>query len=138
MPKTSQREKIAYAKTLRQAGTTRMADIQKGVKAKFGTGLNFVDMARVVPKKAGAKAPAPKRGPGRPPKTKTGARGGRPKGWSPDRWLLVIGEDGEAFGSKRRLETRVAKAIHDGVSPSAMALYAKTGMKLTVKTAITV
>ncbi|MBN1444051.1 MAG: hypothetical protein JXA90_15175, partial [Planctomycetes bacterium] len=138
MPKTSQREKIAYAKTLRQGGTTRMADIQKGVKAKFGTGLNFVDMARVVPKKAGAKAPAPKRGPGRPPKAKASARGGRPKGWSPDQWLLVVGDDGETFGSKRKLEARVAKAIGEGVPPSAMALYAKTGMKLLVKTAITV
>ena len=67
MPQASPREKIAYAKTLRQAGTTRMADLQKAVKAKFGTGLNFTDMAHVVPKKAGAKTQAAKRSPGRPP-----------------------------------------------------------------------
>jgi len=93
---------------------------------------------RTQQQKENAKAAATKRRPGRPPKAKAGARRGRPKGWSPDQWLLVIGDDGETFGSKRKLENRVAKAIGDGVPPSAIALYAKTGMKLTVTTAITV
>jgi len=147
MAKTSQREKIAYAKTLHKAGTTRVADIQKGVKEKFGTGLNFRDLGKVFPKKRGAKKKAKKRGPGRPPKAatprrrpgrpKSSARRGRPAGWSSDQWLLMAGNEGETIGSKTKLQTRVAQLMGEGMAPSEITVYEKTSMKLAVKTTIT-
>jgi len=136
MAKTSQREKIAYAKQLHKAGTTRMADIQKGVKKKFGSGLSFRDLGKVFPKKRGAKKNAQRRGPGRPAKA-MGNRGGRPTGWSSDQWLLVAGDEAEAFGSKTRLQNRVANLVGEGVSPGEIAIYEKTSMKLAVKTTVT-
>jgi len=53
MPKDNTREKIAYARHVLKSGTTQVADIQKAVKKKFGSGLDFRDLAEVYPKGGG-------------------------------------------------------------------------------------
>jgi hypothetical protein len=137
-------EKIAYTKKLLAEGTSRVPEIQKAVKAKFGTGISFRDLGSVFPKKPGAKKKAAKRGPGRPrkkagrkPGPKPGRRPGRPKGWSSDQYLLMVGEVCEVFGGKRALESRVAELIAEGHAADDLAVYEKSSMQLTLKTTVT-
>jgi len=49
----------------------------------------------------------------------------------------MAGDEGETFGSKTKLQNRIAKLVGQGVSPGDVAVYEKTSMTMTVKTAVT-
>jgi hypothetical protein len=161
MPDTTGKEKIIFAKELRASGTTRVADIQKAVKKKFGTGMDFRDIGKVFPKKRGLKKKAKKktakmarkRGKkkaARAPRRKTGL-GRRGRGRGPDRppmkrmgrppaneWILMAGNEGEQFTSRRALESRVAELVANGTSPGNLAVYERKPMRMTVKVVVRV
>lgn len=148
-------QKLAYAKELHKKGITAPAKIQQAVKKKFGTGMNFRDLGKINPsgRKKKKKKPVAKRGPGRPPKAVLGrppkagpgrppkaakpGKPGRPKGWSSGQWLLLIDGDAEIYGGKRALEGRVAELVAQGHAASALAVYEKATMKMTLKTSVT-
>jgi hypothetical protein len=128
-------DKVKYAMELYKNGVTAPAKIQQALKKKFGSGMNFRDLGKVFPKKSGAKKKTKRRDPGRP--KKNARRRGRPVGSSSDQWLLLAGEEAEVFGSRRKLQERVAALLGEGTSPRDLAVYEKTSLKLTVKTSIT-
>ena len=133
-------QKLAYAKELHKKGITAPAKIQQAVKKKFGTGMNFRDLGKINPsarKKKKKKKPVAKRGPGRPPKAGKPGKPGRPKGWSSGQWLLLIDGAAEVYGGKRALEGRVAELVAQGHAASALAVYEKATMKMTLKTSVT-
>ena len=51
--------------------------------------------------------------------------------------MLVVGDIAEAFGSKRKLESRVAELVGQGVPIEDVAVYEKTRIRMTIKTQIT-
>lgn len=133
----SRKEKLAYAKEMLAAGTRRVADIQKAVKAKFGAGMDFRDIGKIYPKKRGAARKAPKRGQRAAAKAAAhkpaAAHGGRVKGVAADQWVLFVGNEGEVFGSRRRLADRIGALVRQGASPDTLAIYEKTSMTVPVK-----
>jgi hypothetical protein len=147
--KSESQAKLAFAKTQYAKGVTAPARLQKLVKAKFGSGMNFRDLGKVFPKKKKAKKEAgraARRGPGRPPRRTAARRGpgrppsragrpGRPVG---DEMMLVVGDVAETFGSKRKLESRVAELVGQGVPTEDIAVYEKARVQMTIKTQITV
>jgi len=152
MAKGTRAEKIKFAKEQVKKGVTAPGKLQKIVKEKFGSGLNFSDLGVVYPKKLGAKKKAAgkktgkKRGrpkgsknkarkPGRPPKK--GGRRGRKPGSSSDQWLLLAGDQAEMYGGMRQLQNRAAELLSEGYTQNDIAIYEKTSMTLTVKTDIT-
>jgi hypothetical protein len=138
--------KIAYTKELLADGTSRVPDIQKAVKAKFGAGVSFRDLAGLFPNK-----PKPKdrktRRPGRPRKAQSTAaapkavgvkkKGGRTKVWSSNQWVLLVNGGAEVFGGKRALESRVANLIAAGHCVDRLAVYEKASMQMTLMTTVT-
>jgi hypothetical protein len=148
--KSESQAKLAFAKTQYAKGVKAPAKLQQLVKAKFGSGMNFRDLGKVFPrskKKAKKKAGrAARRGPGRPPSRAGARRGpGRPpkRAGSPgrpvgDEMMLVVGDVAEPFGSKRKLESRVAELVSQGVPTENIAVYEKARVRMTIKTQITV
>lgn len=145
-------EKIKFAKEQVKKGVTAPRDLQKIVKEKYGSGLNFSDLGVIYPKKPGAKKKTAgkktgkKRGrpkgsknkarkPGGPGK-KAGRRGRKP-GYSSEQWLLLAGEQAELYGSLRQLQNRAAELLSEGHTQNDIAIYEKTSLTMTVKTAIT-
>ena len=147
MPTASRSDRIKYAKELVKKGETAPKKLQKLVKEKFGTGLAFIDLGAVFPKKPGAKkkkaakkkAAKKKTGKrGRPMGSKNKLRGragrGRPTG---DQWFLMVGNEGEVYGSSKQLQNRVADLLGEGYTQDDISIYEKTSMKMTVKTTVT-
>ena len=150
MPEATRQDRIKFAKEQIKKGVTAPKEIQQLVKKKFGTGLAFIDLGVVFPKKPGAKKKAAKKKAG---KKKTGKRGrpkgsknkprkrGRPAGRrgrpAGEQWLLMVGNEGEAFRSSKKLQNRVADLLGEGYTQDDISIYEKTSMKMTVKTSIT-
>jgi len=147
--KSESQAKLAFAKAQYAKGVTAPAKLQKMVKAKFGTGMNFRDLGKVFPKKkkkAKKTGRAARRGPGRPPR-RTGARrgpgrppkrAGRPGRPVGNEMMLVVGDVAEAFGSKRKLESRVAELVGQGVPTEDITVYEKARVQMKITTQITV
>ena len=135
MPEASRSDRIKFAKELVKKGETTPRKLQQLVKKKFGTGLAFKDLGKVFPKKPGAKKKGKKRG--RPAGKKRGrpaGRRGRPTG---DQWFMLVGNEGEVFGSSKKLQDRVAALLGEGYTQDDISIYEKTSMKMTVKTTVT-
>lgn len=136
------REKVAYAKKAYKDGTTTVAELQKVVKTKFGSGISFRDIGAVFPASSRKKsaqrkaraASATKRGPGRPrgSRNKTTARRGRPPASEAEQYLLFVGDDAEAFATPNQVERRIGELIDDGHSPSDLSIYKKENMRISV------
>ena len=151
MAEATRADRIKFAKEQVKKGVTAPKELQQIVKKKFGTGLAFVDLGVVFPKKPGAKKKAGKKKAG---KKKTGKRGrpmgsknkpkgrGRPAGRrgrpAGEQWLLMVANEGEVFGSSKKLQNRVADLLGEGYTQDDIAIYEKVTMKMTVKTSITI
>jgi hypothetical protein len=143
MPTATRREKMKFAREQYKKGVTAPAKLQSMLKKKFGSGMSFMDLGSIFPKKPGAKKKkaakkaAKKRGrPASRPRKKTGRRG-RPAGATRDQWLVAYGDEGETVDSKTQVQAKVSALISEGVSVEDITVYQKTSLKLTVKTAIT-
>ena len=150
MAEATRQDRINFAKEQIKKGVTAPKQLQQEVKKKFGTGLAFIDLGAVFPKKPGAKKKAGKK---KAAKKKTGRRG-RPKG-SKNKpkgrgrpagrrgrptsvgWFLMVGNEGEVYGSSKQLQNRVADLLSEGYTQDDISIYEKTTMEMTVKTSIT-
>ena len=146
MAEATRKDRIKFAKEQVKKGVTAPKQLQQLVKKKFGTGLAFMDLGAVFPKKPGAKKKAGKkktgkRGRPKGSKNKPKGRRGRPAGRrgrpTGDGWFLMVGDEGEVYGSNRQLQNRVADLLAEGYTQDDISIYEKTSMKLTVKTSIT-
>jgi len=52
--------------------------------------------------------------------------------------MLVVGDVAEAFGSKRKLESRVAELVGQGVPTEDITVYEKARVQMKITTQITV
>ena len=147
MAEATRQDRIKFAKEQIKKGITAPKQLQQEVKKKFGTGLAFIDLGAVFPKKPGAKkkkagkktAAKKKTGKrGRPKgsknKSRGRARGGRPTG---DQWFLMVGNEGEVYGSSKQLQNRVADLMGEGYTQKDISIYEKVTMKMTVKMSVT-
>lgn len=131
-------EKLAFAKEHYKKGVEAPSDLQKLVRDKFGSGLRFIDMAKVYPasKRKASAARRQKSATASKPATNGRAKRGRPSAAQRDSIALMVGDEVELFSSRRQLEGRVAELIADGESTDDLAVYERTNMRLTVKNTI--
>ena len=119
------RQKLAYARQQLKAGVRKTSDLQAAIKKKFGSGVRFIDLGTIYPKKKRRRKTAP-------------STRGRRMTATRDPFALVAGDALEVFPTRAAMARRAAELLAAGYEADEIAAYERTAVEVKVTRSVAV